>query len=255
MAARNEIVIQLTETLSGTDYAIAMWQGGAAAFNRTDEWSDLDIMLIVNDGSEQQAMKQVYQVLNQQFGIDSYFEIDPPHWPGMVQTFFRLNNTSPFLLIDVSVLPLSATDKFAEPEIHGNAIVLFDKQGIVASVKPADTIQLKLRLKQRIAIQRHKQNVFWVMVDKELNRNNAIDAFVFYWSYTLVPLVEMLRIIHAPYHWNFGSRYIDKHLPNDIADKLKELYYMKDIEELKEKNTEARAWLLAAMDEAEQSLI
>ena len=117
-----------------------------------------------------------------------------------------------------------------------------------------DTIQLKLRLKQRIAIQRHKQNVFWVMVDKELNRNNAIDAFVFYWSFTLSPLVEILRIKYSPFHWNFGSRYLAKHLPKDIADKLLLLYYVKDIEDLKAKNVEARAWLVTAMDEAEQSL-
>lgn len=254
MANTNEIISVLHNAFAGNAFAQAMWQGGGAAFNRIDEWSDLDVMLIVNDGCEQQAMSMVHHVLNQQFGIDSYFEIDPPHWPGMVQTFFRLKDTSPFLLIDFSVLPVSASDKFAEPEIHGNAIVLFDKQNIVASVNAVDKAQLKAKLQHRVATQLHKQNFFWVMVDKELNRNNAIDAFVFYWAYTLAPLVEMLRIKHAPFHWNFGSRYVNKHLPEAVANKLQQLYYVKDIEDLKVKNAEARAWLQTAMKEAEQSL-
>ncbi len=254
MATTNEIVSALYNAFSINPFAQAMWQGGAAAFNRTDQWSDIDIMLIVDDGYEQQAMALVQTVLEKEFGIDNLFAIDPPHWPGMLQTFFRLKNTSPFLLIDFSVLPVSAADKFAEPEIHGNAVVLFDKKNILTSVTPVDVAQLKAKLLHRIAMHRHKQDIFWVMVDKELNRNNAIDAFVFYWSFTLSPLVEMLRIKYSPFHWNFGSRYLAKHLPKDIADKLQLLYYVKDIEDLKAKNVEARAWLVTAVDEAEQSL-
>lgn len=254
MPTRDEILHAFTNEFYNNANACALWQGGSSAFNRSDEWSDIDLMLITEDGYEKPAMQQAEVMLERNFGIDAKFEIDPPQWPGMTQTFFRLKNTSPFLLIDFSILPISAPDKFAETEIHGNAVVLFDKKDIVATTQPVNHEQLKQKLKARIATQKRKQEIFWVLVDKELNRNNAIDAFIFYWSYTLAPLVEMLRIKHAPHYWNFGSRYINKHLPADVAAELEQFYFIKDIADVKEKNKKARAWLHTAFDDAMQSI-
>lgn len=255
MATSKKIIAAFAQTFEDKAYALAMWQGGAASFNRTDEWSDLDLMLIVNDGMEQEAMNQTVWLLQKEFGIDTKFDIDPPHWPGMTQTFFRLKNTSPFLLIDFSILPVSATSKFAEPEIHGQAVVIFDKPGIIANTAPVDEAQLRKTLRARILLQRKKQELFWVMVDKEINRQSGTDAFIFYWSYTVAPLIEMLRIKHSPHHWNFGSRYLSKHLPADIATRLQALFFVKDLPDLIQKNKEARVWFSLAAQEAEESLL
>ncbi len=254
MLTRNEVLQAFTNEFISNADACALWQGGSSAFNLSDEWSDVDLMLITSDGYEKQAMQQAEAMLENSFGIDMKFEIDPPQWPGMTQTFFRLKNASPFLLVDFSILPLSAPDKFAEPEIHGNPIVLFDKQNIIQGVQPMNYEDLKRKLKSRIVIQRHKQEIFRVLVDKEINRNNAIDAFIFYWSYTLAPLVEMLRIKHAPYHWNFGSRYLNKHLPANISAELEQFYFVNNLEDLKQKNAKAREWLTVAFDEALQGV-
>lgn len=255
MATSAQIIAAFDKAFKDKPYALAMWQGGAASFNRTDEWSDLDLMLITEDGMEQEAMQQTIVLLESEFGIDTKFDIDPPHWPGMTQTFFRLKNTSPFLLIDFSILPVSAKSKFAEPEIHGDAVIVFDKRGIVAATPPIDEAQLRETLQARIALQRKKQEIFWVMVDKEINRQSPTDAFIFYWSYTVAPLIEVLRIKHSPHHWNFGSRYLNKHLPADIANKLQSLFYVKDLGDLTEKNKQARAWFYKAAQEAEESLM
>ncbi|HRG88010.1 MAG TPA: hypothetical protein PLW44_03255 [Chitinophagales bacterium] len=254
MHTRDEVLQVLTSGFIDNADVYALWQGGSSTFDRSDEWSDIDLMLITPDGYEKQAMQQAESLLESNFGIDMKFEIDPPQWPGMTQTFFRLKNASPFLLVDFSILPLSAPDKFSAPEIHGNPIVLFDKQSIIHDVQPMSYENLKRKLKARIAIQKHKQEIFRVLVDKEINRSNAIDAFIFYWSYTLAPLVEMLRIKHATYHWNFGSRYLNKHLPADIAAELEQLYFVRNLEDLKQKNVKARAWLNIAFDAALQSL-
>lgn len=254
MPTRDEILRAFTNEFYNDAYAFALWQAGSSAFNRSDEWSDIDLMLITEDGYEKQAMQQAGLMLERSFGIDVKFEIDPPQWQGMTQTFFRLKNANPFLLIDFSILPMSAPDKFAETEIHGNAVVLFDKKDIVATTQPVNHEQLKHKLKARITTQKRKQEIFWVLVDKELNRSNAIDAFIFYWSYTLAPLVEMLRIKHAPHYWNFGSRYINKHLPASVAAELEQFYFVKDIADIKEKNKKARAWLHTAFDDAMQSI-
>jgi|ERR1043165_593785 hypothetical protein len=252
MAERKEIIEALSAAFIKLPYALAMWQGGAAAFERADEWSDLDLMLITEDGHEKEAMELAVTTLEKEFGIDAQFEIDPPFWPDMVQTFFRLKNSSPFLLIDFSILPVSAKNKFNETEIHGHAPVLFDKKEIVKAA-PVNRQELNTMLKGRLAKQKKRFDIFSVMVDKEINRRKDIDAFIFYWSYTLLPLVEMLRIKHSPYHWNFGSRYLNEDLPPAIATKLQSFFFVSDLATLTQRNNEARKWFKAATQEAEES--
>ena len=46
----HEQVLQvLVEALEPLEYSHALWEGGAAAFNRLDEWSDIDLHLVVDD--------------------------------------------------------------------------------------------------------------------------------------------------------------------------------------------------------------
>ena len=45
-----DIIIQtLVDALKPIEYVLAFWEGGAAAFNRVDEWSDIDLYLVVDD--------------------------------------------------------------------------------------------------------------------------------------------------------------------------------------------------------------
>ncbi len=254
MAERNSIIETLNTAFKDLPYALAMWQGGSAAFNRNDEWSDIDLVLIVEDGAQQQAMSLAELTLQSNFGIDTSFEIEPPAWPDMVQTFFRLKNTSPFLLVDFAILPVSAHSKFLEPEIHGSAVALFDKQNIL-SVAPLNQQALRQTLRARVILQRKRFDIFWVLAEKELHRNKEVDAFIFYWSYTLAPLIEMLRITYCPHHWNFGSRYLKEHLPAEVYSQLKPLFFVTGTNDLAEKNQQARQWFSSAAAQAAESLV
>ena len=46
---RREILAALVRTFEPLPFVYAMWEGGAAAFNRTDEWSDIDVQFDVDD--------------------------------------------------------------------------------------------------------------------------------------------------------------------------------------------------------------
>jgi len=46
---RKQIIEALAEALKPLDYVHAFYEGGAAAFNRIDEWSDLDLYLVVDE--------------------------------------------------------------------------------------------------------------------------------------------------------------------------------------------------------------
>ena len=49
MLTRETILKTLEDTLKPLDYVQAMWQGGAAAFNRVDAWSDIDLVVLAED--------------------------------------------------------------------------------------------------------------------------------------------------------------------------------------------------------------
>jgi len=46
---REDIIKTLASSLSPLDYVHAFWEGGAPAFGRLDEWSDLDLYVVVDD--------------------------------------------------------------------------------------------------------------------------------------------------------------------------------------------------------------
>ncbi|MEG5019330.1 MULTISPECIES: nucleotidyltransferase domain-containing protein [unclassified Microcoleus] len=44
---RQIILEKIVSTLQPLDFVLALWQGGSAAHGYTDEWSDLDIAVVV----------------------------------------------------------------------------------------------------------------------------------------------------------------------------------------------------------------
>lgn len=123
---RDNIIHTLVEALEPIDYLYAFWEGGAAAFNRIDEWSDIDIYLVVDDGKVDETFLAVENALRSLSPIKQKYEVTQTSWPGVSQAFYKLEGASEYLIIDLAVLTLSAPDKFLEPKIHGDAVFYFN---------------------------------------------------------------------------------------------------------------------------------
>ena len=78
-------------------------------------------------------MEDVYQVieatLEQISPIDMMYAVPQPAWHGHDQRIYRLSRAPKFMLVDLAVIKHSSANRFLEPEIHGPAQVLFDKDG------------------------------------------------------------------------------------------------------------------------------
>jgi len=98
-----------------------MWEGGAASFDRVDEWSDIDLQVDVEDERVDDVMELAGQVLAELSPIELQFALPQPTWHGHSQTFFWLHNAGPYLLVDFVVMKHSIPTKFLEYEIHGRA--------------------------------------------------------------------------------------------------------------------------------------
>ena len=245
---REEIIDALRQRLEPLDFVLAMWEGGAAAFGRVDEWSDIDLQVAAEDDRIAEVFPVVEAVLLSLSPIDLQYEIPQPTWHGHAQTFYRLSNTSKFLLIDFVVMKRSSPLKFLEPEIHGNAVVHFDKANIVR-IDPLDPGQQNAKLRERLIALRVTFDLFQILTLKELERHNDVEALGFYQGFTLRPLTEALRIQHAPARYNFHTRYIHYDLPAEVVRKLQELFFIKDAVDLRTKQAQAEDWFYRTLDE------
>ena len=255
---REQILDLIEKTLIPLDYVYAMWEGGAAAFDRVDEWSDIDLQVIAHDERGEEVLKAVELALEKLSSIEIKYELPMPTWHGHYQTFFRLRDASPFHMIDFVVIKRTNPNKFLETEIHGSATVIFDKENDIPQepLKPDDHIST---LKARVESQSNIFELFQILTLKELERGNLIEAVSFYTNFTLRPLVEILRIKYQPWRYNFHTRYVYYEFPPQVVSRLESLYLPMDLEDLREKHSQAGDWfkqLVVEMDwdEVEQLL-
>jgi len=253
MLTREDILSALEKSLKPIDEVYALWEAGAAAFNRIDQYSDIDLMVDVQDDSVAKTWEVIESTLQGLSPIELRFELPQPAWHGHSQVFYRLQNASPYLFVDALVMQHSAPNKFLEVEQHGTARVLFDKLG--ATQPPVfDPQALQIKLDKQIQQMKVTFDLFQVETTKELKRGNNIEAISFYYASTIRPLVELLRIryMNVPARHKFYTRYIQYDLPIEVVEKLGKLFFVSDAADLAVKHHQAGEWFQQVIQELAQ---
>lgn len=249
---RKEVLAVLIKALKPQDFSLALWEQGAASFGRIDQWSDIDMCLVVKDNKVESAFKVVEKALTKSFGIALKFRLPEPAWHGQSQCFYRLKGASPFLFVDLAVMKASSKDKFLQFDIHGEPATLFDKAGIVRNDK-IDQKEFAKKLEARLETLKLTFEMFQVEVLKEMNRGNYMEALPFYHGMTLRPLVEVLRIKHCPYRFNFHTRYVYFDLPPSVVKRLHRFVFIGSSEVLASRHGEAGKWFWEIMESIKAS--
>ena len=233
-----DIIIQtLVNALRPLDYIHAFYEGGAIAFNRVDEWSDIDLYLVVDDKKVDEAFLAVEKTLKSLSPIKQKYAVPQLPWPGVSQAFYKLENASEYLIIDLAVLKLSSPEKFYFNKSDKMTYSPFDKEIMVR------------KLHERLERLQTRFDMFNSFVQKEVNRGNYLEAIDLYYGLILSPLVEALRIKYNPIHHDFRMRYVHYELPSEITEKLEQFYFVLDKEDLQEKYHEAIKWFQEIISE------
>lgn len=246
---RDIVIKTLVNALKPLDYVHAFYESGAIAFNRLDEWSDIDLYLVVDDEKIDDSFTAVEAALRTVSPIKQKFAISQLPWPGVSQAFYKLERASDYLLIDLAVIKLTGPEKFLAPEIHGKAIFYFNKSDSI-KVPSADGKELSKTLQQRFRRLRDRFAMFNIFVQKEMNRGNYLEASVLYHSLTLGSVIDALRIRYSPFHHDFKTRYMQHELPRHIVERIEELYFVKDRKDLRKKYRETTEWFKALAAES-----
>lgn len=193
---RDSIIAALTAELRRLPFVHAFCEGGSAAFDRVDEWSDIDLYIVVDDAAVPQTFLAVEKILASLSPIRINHPVSWPPATGIHQRFYHLEGSSEFLVVDLAVFAASAQDKFLAREIHGDPAVIFDKDGTTRApaLDKEGFVRGLLERRRRLAQQ---MELFGPFVKKELLRGNDLEAIEFYRVYVLRFLVEALRMQHS----------------------------------------------------------
>jgi predicted nucleotidyltransferase len=247
MYGRLDVRGRLHRELQSRPWVLAAWEGGSAAFGRADEFSDLDLQVLVDDGSTEAALDLVEDVLVTLGGISHRHRLAEPTSHGHTQVFYRLEEGAPYFLLDLVVLERSRPGRLLERERHGEPIVLFDRTGEVHAV-PIDAVEHEQVLAARLRRLRETVPLFADFPDKELRRGNVAGAVAMYHAFLLRPLTELLLMLHCPERFDFGLRYVAFDLPKDDAARLERLWLAGDGDAVAAGAEVARAWIAETLD-------
>lgn len=256
LIAREEIVEGMVRALEPEPWALALWLGGSFATGRTDEWSDIDVQAVVEDDRVDDTFDRVHAALEALSPIERRHRFAEPMWHGHSQEVLSLRDADPCHFLDFVVMKRSSGDRLLEPERHGNAEVLFDKERILEPA-PLDRAAHAAKMRRRFPELRELFFLLQNLVTKSVRRGIVPDAVHFYQGYTVRPLVELLRMRHCPDRYDFGVRYLDRDLPDPLRREIADLVLPRSLAEVEQKRARAEALFretLAALDRGEWSL-
>jgi len=250
---RNTIIEAITTALKPKDFVLALWQGGSVAHGYTDEWSDIDLQVIVEDAKVEETFSIVEKALSTVAKIKFKFRVPEPTWHGHSQCFYQLEGVSPFLMIDFAVMKYSNPNWFLEVERHGKVVISFDKVNLVIP-PPLNRNEHFLKVQERLEQLKMTFDFLQIFVKKEINRGRFVEAISNYHSWTLQLLIELLNIAYRPERYDFKVKYFSRDLPPEVIARVEPLYSVIDLVELAQKQQMAEVLFAETLPCAEKKL-
>lgn len=232
----------LSAALEADPRCLALSEGGSAAFGRADAESDLDLVLVVTPGTADALIEEVHGLVEELGTVELEWDVPRTLVEGHRQRFWRLAETGPLVLIDLSVIPADRPPYFTDPVRHGTPVICFDPDSLLVPV-PEDRDTLTRRREQALVQIAARFSLFGPFAAKEARRGRGLDALTMWRRMVLDPLITVLRARHDPVRWDFGGRYLHTDLPPEPVSRLERLAFVDSAEAIVALWPEAEAWM------------
>ncbi len=219
---RSTVIRHLERRLRADERIIAAYLAGSDASGRTDEASDIDLCVIVEDGLVTEALGIIEHALVELSPVRARYRLPEPTWHGHAQCFYALEGADPRHMIDLVIQERSAGGRLLERERHGEPLVVFDRSGLVRS-ESLDWPKHLERMRVHVAGIADRFVLFQPLVTKALDRGQTAEAVHFYMAVTWRPYLDLYRVIHCPERFDFGARYLDRDVPPEVRGELERL--------------------------------
>ncbi|GJM19210.1 MAG: hypothetical protein DHS20C14_14230 [Phycisphaeraceae bacterium] len=238
---RDGMIEALRAACEGCPDALAAFLGGSDASGRVDAWSDVDLVVIAEDGRGEATLRMVRETVKRMGPLALDFRLPEPTWHGMRQAFLRSASSPEWLMVDVCVAERSSPPTLTERERHGEPVVWFDPEGLIR-VTTMDADEHAVKVGAACETARHKIALAGPLVRKALARGHVGEAADEYQRLVLAPLVTLVRAQHCPERFDFGLRYLDRDVPGDVRGRLERLAMPGGAEALGESCAECEVW-------------
>lgn len=208
----------------------AAFEGGSAATGRLDAYSDIDLCVVADAPLNNRLFAAIEAQLQTIGPFSHVWSVADAPWPGFAQKFYFLEGAPQFFAVDCSLVVPDTARMFLEVERHGDAQILFDPRRWIEP-QHMDRATHEARRQRRLVQNRAAWPVYRMLVDKELARGRALDAFGFYQA-LLRMLIELAGMRHRPERFDFGWRYLHHDLPPALQAALVDLAFAADCDAL-----------------------
>ncbi len=242
---------KLEEHLVRCNSVLAMWEAGSTAFGRADDYSDLDLGVLVKEGSNDKVWRVVDEAFDELGGVALRWNEPSPVFSGMDKRIFRPRQARQWFQVDVGLFPETAKELYNQPERHGQIVVIFDPTGRLAP-PPWDEELNHKRICEALHQNLMKWQIYYGWFRKELARGRPADAFVMHLYLTVMPLLAVLNMRYRPTRWDFGFRYLKEELPAEVVSIVERLCYLADPNTMEARFSEAERLLRTTLKELKE---
>ncbi len=230
-----KIIEELKDLIQPSASVHAMWLGGSIAEGTSDEYSDVDVWVDLEDGKEKEIITIIETFLSGKGTIDINFSegITPP----FTHIVYRLSHMKPYHFIEINLH--SHSHKFELFDRLRKIQVLFDKDD-TTSFEPLNEEEYRTMLAERKDFLLEKIKIGEISVQKELLRNNFTDAMHNYLFWLVEPVIELARIQLSPLKITYNLKHASRDLPKETVAEIESLYKVSSLESLNDKITEIR---------------
>ena len=241
---RSEVIERLSDRLAQLSFVHAVWLEGADANGRDDMYSDIDLWLDVDGSDVEEAFKAVKKVLSTYGAVKTECCISHPD-PQMHQRFFRTSGLPRFCFLDVVVQEHGRDVAFGPSDAF---LALFEREpGVVLrrshqAAQGEDEARME---SQTLSCRRWR----WMLVEKEIERGQVLEALAYYHAEVLPLLIELLRLRFRPEKRGYGLKHVYADLPASVIPRLERLYLPSGLHDLRLNVEAASKWFDEVLQE------
>ena len=221
------IVDELKEVMEQEESVHAMWIAGSVAEGYSDELSDVDLWLDIDDGQDKAIFDTIETFLRSKGELDINFGegATPPY----SHNVYHLAHMSPDHFIEITLH--SHSNEIGLFDSLRKIKVLFDKDDST-KFKPFDKVSYDTMLQERKQFLIEKIAFGEQSVRKEIARQQFMDGLHNYQFWLVEPIIELARIKYAPLKVTYGLKHGSRDLPVDTVEEIESLYIIASLEDL-----------------------
>lgn len=231
---RTEIIKEIKQFIEPNKNILAAYEGGSQATGYTDEFSDLDLVIITDKKHKEHTFKKIETFLDNKYGMKTKFRLDEPTWHKHSQAFYLLEKVPEYFYVDLLIVEKNSYNQFLEIERHGKPFIWFDKENLL-NIKHVDKTKIDKKIKQRYRILKTVNEITLIEIYKNIARDNFIDAMINYHRLLNRQLSFFLNLKYRPLKYDFGLLYAYRAYPKEINNQLNQFMKISNMKDLKRK--------------------